>query len=49
MPNSERKPVIETYGRDLKISVYKDIVKEEESNVNKPNWENITYWSREKQ
>lgn len=43
MPNSDLKPVIETYGRDLKISVYEEIVKNEESKVKKPNWGNITY------
>lgn len=37
MPNRDLRPVIETYGRDLKISIYEEIVKEEESNVNKPN------------
>lgn len=37
MPNGDLRPVRETYGRDLKISIYEEIVKEEESNVNKPN------------
>lgn len=37
MPNKDLRLVIETYGRDLKISIYEEIVKEEESYVNKPN------------
>lgn len=37
MSDRDLRPVIETYGRDLKISIYEENVKEEESNVNKPN------------
>lgn len=37
MFNKDFRLVIEIYGRDLKIFIYEEIVKEEESYVNKLN------------
>lgn len=34
---------MQTYGKDIKISIYKEVVKEEESYVNKPNEGKVTY------